>query len=125
MRAFLIDTSGSFPAREMIRIRDLLRVGDRVIMFDTRAYDKGVMTSQAAISLMQFEGGGGTSLSTALTHVGKTCPNAPVTIITDGFIFDIPEAVEVAEQYMIKVAEILPFLSCSHNNIKELQEKLT
>lgn len=92
MRAFLIDTSGSFPVSEMDRVRNLLKIGDRVIMFDTRAYDKGIMDCRAAIDLLQFEGSGGTSLSAALTHVGKTCPNAPVTIITDGFIFDVPEA---------------------------------
>lgn len=122
MRAFLIDTSGSFPASEMTRVRDLLRVGDRVAMFDSRVYDKGVIQSKLDIQLLQFEGGGGTCLTEAMTFVGKHCPNAPVTILTDGFIFDIAEAVEVADFYMIKVVEILPFLTCDFTDVKNLKD---
>lgn len=122
MRAFLIDTSGSFPLSEMGRIKSLLRVGDRVIMFDMVAHDCGVMDCQAAITMLQFVGGGGTSLSAAMLSVGQSCPNAPVTIITDGFIFDIAEAREIADFYMLKVAEIIPFETSSHNDISRLKE---
>lgn len=122
MRAFLIDTSGSFPASEMTRVRDLLRVGDRVIMFDTRVYDKGIIDSHAAITMLQFEGGGGTCITNAMTFVGKHCPNAPVTIVTDGFIYDVAEAVEVADFYMIKVDEVLPFLDSDAAFIQHIKE---
>lgn len=124
MRAVLIDTSGSFPISEEALIKGHLRVGDRVIFFDTRPNDRGIMSSQQDIENLFFVGGGGTALESAFLYVGKNFPQAPITIITDGFIFDIQQAQAVKEHYLLVVEALIPFQSSPLKYLRELKEAL-
>lgn len=124
MRAFLIDTSGGFPVSDMDRIKSLLRVGDQVVMFDTRSYDAGLMDSQSAIDNLQFYGGGGTLLAQALTFVALNYPNLSVTIFTDGYISDLADARDVVERFGVTVEEIIPFTGSIESVMNRFEEAL-
>lgn len=123
-RIFLVDTSGSLPVSDMDRVKSLLNVGDRVVMFDHLSYDMGLMDSQSAIDNLRFYGGGGTLLAQALEFVASSYPNLPVTIFTDGCLPDRDEAKEVVERFGIVVEEIVPFTGAHENLIKPLEESL-
>ena len=122
MRTVLIDCSGSLPAIAERDTRKLLRVGDRVIMFDTNPYERGTMQSQADIRDLQFLSGGGSLLSETLRLVAKTAPNIPILLLTDGYVGDIAESTYIVEKHILRITDIIDVAGLG--NVERLKEHL-
>lgn len=110
-RIILVDTSGGFSVNDIKPLKKIIRVGDRVIMFDHNVYDQGIMQSQNHIDSLKFMGGGGTLLAQALKYIGQNFLDPRVSIFTDGYIPDIQESKEIINEYDIVVKEVFAWSS--------------
>lgn len=84
----LIDISGGMTAEMLEQVRREIKVGDRVIFFDTQPHGDRIIQSQEEIDNLKFRHGGGTMLASTLELVERTAPDAIIYCYTDGFFYD-------------------------------------
>lgn len=123
-RILLIDSSGGIPRQEMVRIQSLIQVGDRVIMFDTDPMDRGFLNSREEIDDLRWTGGGGTMLSKTLQLVASLGLGLPVSVVTDGYIYDAKQAGDLARRQDINITDVIPFEGSNPSAIEELKKEL-
>ena len=88
MRVIALDTSGSIPEEAIKHVMEnRINVGDYVLMFDTKVYPQGIITSRDQISSMKLMGFGGTLISVVLDYIDQMTSVTEVIIFTDGYFY--------------------------------------
>jgi predicted metal-dependent peptidase len=122
MRIILVDISGGSIMENMNQVQILAGVGDRVICFDTRVQDMGIMASQDMINDLSPVCGGGTLLEPALRYLGEKNLQGEIIVITDGFLFDFRESKIAIDEFGLKISRFVFTHPPTSSMVKSLKE---
>lgn len=90
MNVVVIDISGGVPQNTFEGISQSISVGDHVLLFDTKVYDRGIMHSAAAITGLALRPQGGTAFEPVLSKLKSLNypPETMVVVHTDDYLCD-------------------------------------